>query len=142
MNDKFKVYLQAIIDDSSLSQIQKDLAKKKLEIRADIDFSNFAKNKADIEKQFQALSGIIKNILGDAVSDAQATKWAKEYYKIIESGAKEAAKDQERLTTAMSKVREASEATRQSEEKRHQRAQDKAINRALEEEYNLRQRIA
>ena len=53
MNDNFKIFLQAIIDDSSLNKVQKDLARKKLEIQADIDFSNFAKSKADIEKQFR-----------------------------------------------------------------------------------------
>lgn len=142
MNDNFKIFLQAIIDDSSLTKVQKDLAKKKLEIQADIDFSNFAKSKADIEKQFRALSGIIKDILGDAVSDKQATQWVKQYYKEIESGAKQAVKEQEKLVNAMAKGRESSEQARQAEEKRHQLAQDKAVNKALEEEYNLRQRIA
>lgn len=103
MNDSFKVFLQAIIDDSSLTKVQKDLAKKKLEIQADIDFSDFAKNKADIEKQFRALSGIIKDILGDAVSDKQAVQWAKQYYKEIESGAKQAIKEQEKLNAAQKK---------------------------------------
>lgn len=42
----------------------------------------------------------------------------------------------------MAKGRESSEQARQAEEKRHQLAQDKAVNKALEEEYNLRQRIA
>ncbi|EHG33536.1 phage tail tape measure protein [Enterocloster clostridioformis] len=142
MNDSFKIFLQAIIDDSSLTKVQKDLAKKRLEIQADIDFSDFAKNKADIEKQFRALSGIIKDILGDAVSDKQAVQWAKQYYKEIESGAKQAVKEQEKLVNAMAKGRESSEQARQAEEKRHQLAQDKAVNKALEEEYNLRQRIA
>lgn len=142
MNDNFKIFLQAIIDDSSLTKVQKDLARKKLEIQADIDFSNFAKSKADIEKQFRALSGIIKDILGDTVSDKQATQWVKQYYKEIESGAKQAVKEQEKLVNAMAKGRESSEQARQAEEKRHQLAQDKAINKALEEEYNLRQRIA
>ena len=142
MNDNFKIFLQAIIDDSSLTKVQKDLARKKLEIQADIDFSNFAKSKADIEKQFRALSGIIKDILGDTVSDKQATQWVKQYYKEIESGAKQAVKEQEKLVNAMAKGRESSEQARQAEEKRHQLAQDKAVNKALEEEYNLRQRIA
>lgn len=103
MNDNFKIFLQAIIDDSSLNKVQKDLARKKLEIQADIDFSNFAKSKADIEKQFRALSGIIKDILGDAVSDKQATQWVKQYYKEIESGAKQAVKEQEKLNAALKK---------------------------------------
>ncbi len=28
MNDNFKIFLQAIIDDSSLTKVQKDLARK------------------------------------------------------------------------------------------------------------------
>lgn len=142
MNDDFKIYLKAIIDDSSLSDVEKKLAKERLKISADIDLKDFAKNKADIEKQFQSLAGIIKNILGDAISDRQATQWAKDYYKVIESGSKEAVKEQNKLVASMSKGREASELARQSEEKRQQTAQNKAINKALEEEYALRQRIA
>ena len=40
----------------------------------------------------------IKSILGNAVSDKQATQWAKQYYNEIISGAKEAAKAQEVLS--------------------------------------------
>lgn len=94
MNDNFKIYLKAIIDDSSLSDVEKKLAKERLKISADIDLKDFTKNKADIEKQFQSLAESIKNILGDAVSDRQATQWAKQYYKEIESGAKQVAKEQ------------------------------------------------
>ena len=96
MNDNFKVYLQAIIDDSSLSALEKKLAKERLEINADIKLDKFAKNKADIEKQFQALSGIIKDILGDAVTDKQATQWAKAYYKEIEHGVNDLSKAQQK----------------------------------------------
>lgn len=99
MNDNFKIFLQAIIDDSSLSDIQKRLAKERLKISADIDFSNFAKNKADIEKQFQALSGIIKNILGDTVSDKQAVQWAKSYVQTINNEVKKLDKIQLSIDT-------------------------------------------
>lgn len=99
MNDNFKIFIQAIIDDSSLSDIQKRLAKERLKISADIDFSNFAKNKADIEKQFQALSGIIKNILGDTVSDKQAVQWAKSYVQTINNEVKKLDKIQLSIDT-------------------------------------------
>lgn len=99
MNDNFKIFLQAIIDDSNLSDIQKRLAKERLKISADIDFSNFAKNKADIEKQFQALSGIIKNILGDTVSDKQAVQWAKSYVQTINNEVKKLDKIQLSIDT-------------------------------------------
>ena len=99
MNDNFKIFLQAIIDDSSLSDIQKRLAKERLKISAGIDFSNFAKNKADIEKQFQALSGIIKNILGDTVSDKQAVQWAKSYVQTINNEVKKLDKIQLSIDT-------------------------------------------
>lgn len=101
MNDDFKIYLKAIIDDSSLSDVEKKLAKERLKISADIDLKDFAKNKADIEKQFQSLAGIIKNILGDAVSDRQATQWAKQYYKEIERGVNDLTKAQQKNINAI-----------------------------------------
>lgn len=106
MNDDFKIYLKAIIDDSSLSDVEKKLAKERLKISADIDLKDFAKNKADIEKQFHSLAGVIKNILGDAVTNKQANQWAKQYYKEIETGAKQAAKEQANIyITAQKELR-------------------------------------
>lgn len=149
MNDNFKIFLQAIIDDSSLTKVQKDLAKKKLEIQADIDFSNFAKSKADIEKQFRALSGIIKDILGDAVSDKQATQWVKQYYKEIESGAKQAVKEQEKLSERQRQAYEKAQRLNARENNKSEVSKQKDVNAILNQQkgtyqeiWNVNQKIA
>ena len=140
-NNDFKVILEAMIDNSSLSNIQKQLAKERLKISADISIEDFAKSKQAIEKQIEALGKEIKSILGDSISDKQSSQWAKQYYNQMVSGAKQAAKEQENLVNAMAKGREKAELARQAEEKRQQAAQSKAINKALEEEYNQKQKI-
>lgn len=149
MNDNFKIFLQAIIDDSSLTKVQKDLAKKKLEIQADIDFSNFAKSKADIEKQFRALSGIIKDILGDAVSDKQATQWAKQYCKEIESGAKQAVKEQEKLSERQRQAYKKAQRLNARENNKSEASKQKDVNAILNQQkgtyqeiWNVNQKIA
>lgn len=53
-----------------------------------------------------------------------------------------AAQEEEKLTEAMAKGREQSEKARQVEEKRQELAQNNAINKALEEEYRQRQKLA
>ena len=84
MNNDYKIRLQAMIDDSSLADVQKKLAKERLKIGADIVLDQFGKNKAEIEKQSKALSNMIKGTLGDAVPDKLAAQWAKQFYKEIE----------------------------------------------------------
>ena len=49
MNNDYKIRLQAMIDDSSLADVQKKLAKERLKIGADIVLDQFGKNKAEIE---------------------------------------------------------------------------------------------
>lgn len=140
MENNFKVILEAMIDNSSLSDIQKQLAKERLKIGADISVEDFAKSKQEIEKQIASLAANIKSILGNAVSDKQANQWAKDYYDSMISGAKQATKEQESLINAMAKGREQAEKSRRAEEKRQQTAQSKAINKALEAEYKERQK--
>ena len=91
-----------MIDDSSLADVQKKLAKERLKIGADIVLDQFGKNKAEIEKQSKALSNMIKGTLGDAVPDKLAAQWAKQFYKEIEAGAKKAAGEQEKLNENVS----------------------------------------
>lgn len=62
MDNNFKVNLEAMIDDSSLSKIQKKLAKERFKISTDIELTSFSKNKADIEKQFKDLLDIINTL--------------------------------------------------------------------------------
>lgn len=92
MGDNFKVILEAMIDQSSLTNAQKQVAKQKLKIGADISVEDFAKSKNAIEKQMVDLAKGIKTILGDAISDKQATQWANQYYKQMVDGAKQAEK--------------------------------------------------
>lgn len=96
MND-FRILLEAIIDKSSLTNIQKTLAKENLKIPTDFDISGFAKNKQDIEKQISSIGVMIKNVLGNAISDKQASQWAKQYYRELLSGIKNVAKEQEKI---------------------------------------------
>ena len=118
--DNFKVILEAMIDQSSLTNIQKKIAKDRLKISADINVEDFAKSKQAIEKQIQALGQGIKAILGDAVSDKQASQWAKQYYDQMISGAKKAASEQakadkERLAN-IEKIRKASQQSQSQKE--------------------------
>lgn len=53
-----------------------------------------------------------------------------------------AAQEEEKLTEAMAKGREQSEKARQAEQKRQELAQNNAINKALDEEYRQRQKLA
>lgn len=102
-NNDFKVILEAMIDNSSLTNVQKQLAKERLKINADISVEDFAKSKQEIEKQIGKLAKNIKNILGTAITDKQASQWAKQYYDGMVSGAKEAAKAQEKLNAEQRK---------------------------------------
>lgn len=45
MNNDYKIRLQAMIDESSLSDIQKKLAKERLKIGADIVLDQFGKTR-------------------------------------------------------------------------------------------------
>ena len=142
MDNDFKVILGAMIDNSSLTDVQKQLAKQRLKINADISVEDFAKSKQTIEKQISGLAKEIKSILGNAISDKQATQWANQYYNSMISGAKKATKEQESLANAMAKGREQAEKARQTEQQRQQLAQSNASNKALEQEYQQRQKIA
>ena len=74
----FKIILEAMIDNSSLTNIQKQIAKQRLKISADISVDDFVKSKQAIEKQIETLSKEIKNILGGAITDKQSNQWAKQ----------------------------------------------------------------
>lgn len=85
-----QVTVEAIIDNSSLTNIQKLLAKKKFEIRADMSLQDFAKSKAELEKQIQKLASEMQETLSNAgvsIDDSQAGEWANEYYETIVSSA-------------------------------------------------------
>ena len=57
----FKVILEAMIDNSSLTNVQKQLAKERLKINADISVEDFAKSKQEIEKLTKKAEERLKN---------------------------------------------------------------------------------
>lgn len=98
MND-FKIILEAMIDNSSLNNAQKQLAKERLKVSADIDFSNFVSEK----KRIQQLANEINKILGDSLKPKEALSWANQYWKQMRSGAIQAQREQEKLNQAQKK---------------------------------------
>lgn len=98
MND-FKIILEAMIDNSSLTNVQKQLAKERLKVSADIDFSNFVSEKQKI----QQLANEINKILGDSLKPKDALSWANQYWKQMQSGAIQAQREQEKLNQAQKK---------------------------------------
>ena len=130
--DDFKIILQAIIDNSSLNDIQKKLASEKLRATVDIDadLEKFAKSSKTVEDMMERLADKISIILGDAIDDKQATQWAKQYYKQMVDGAKELAKEQEKLNNLQQKQ------TLATQERYY-----KKINQAEKERLNIQRKI-
>lgn len=130
--DDFKIILQTIIDNSSLNDIQKQLASERLKATVDIDadIEKFAKSNKTIEDMMERLADKISIILGDAIDDKQATQWAKQYYKQMVDGAKELAKEQEKLNTLQQKQ------TLATQEKYY-----KKINQAEKERLNIKRKL-
>ena len=98
MND-FKIILEAMIDTSSLTNAQKQLAKERLKVSADIDFSNFVSEKQKIKQ----LANEINEILGNSLKPSEALSWANQYWKQMQSGAKQVQREQEKLNQAQKK---------------------------------------
>ena len=147
-NTDFGILLKTLLDksgiNSELEQVQKIVNKYTIDIMPEL-------KTASLKNQMKAVSQEIANdfnksfgtnLTGNDVFKAfenqakQAEKAVKEEAKAIET----ARKEQESLANAMAKGREQAELSRQAEEKRQQAAQSKAINKALEEEYNLRKK--
>lgn len=141
MGDNFKIILETIIDQSSLTKAQKEIAKQHFAASLDVelDLDEFAKQKNELNKNISAMAEQIKLAFSKIkidIDDKQATVFAKEFLNNIN----QAAKAQDSLTNAMAKGREQIEAARKAEEQRQQAAQNKAINKALEEEWKERQK--
>ncbi len=97
MEQDFQFLLGLMIDESDLSDIQKRIAKEKINLNANISIEDFSKSKLEIQKQIASLGTYIKTTLGDSVSDKQANQWAKQYYDSMINGARQAAKEQDNL---------------------------------------------
>lgn len=147
-NTDFGILLKTLLDksgiNSELEQIQKIVNKYTIDIMPEL-------KTASLKNQMKAVSQEIANdfnkafgtnLTGNDVFKAfenqakQAEKAVKEEAKAIET----ARKEQESLTNAMAKGREQAELSRQAEQKRQQMAQNNAINKALEQEYQERQK--
>ena len=147
-NTDFGILLKTLLDksgiNSELEQVQKIVNKYTIDIMPEL-------KTASLKNQMKAVSQEIANdfnkafgtnLTGNDVFKAfenqakQAEKAVKEEAKAIET----ARKEQESLTNAMAKGREQAELSRQAEQKRQQMAQNNAINKALEQEYQERQK--
>lgn len=130
--DDFKIILQAIIDNSSLDKIQKQLATEKLKATVDIDadLEKFAKSNQKIEDMMKGLADKISTILEGAIDDKQAMQWARQYYKQMTDGAKQAAKEQEKLN-----------ALQQKEIQKNQEQQYKRRNQLEKERLDIQRKI-
>lgn len=120
---------------------------KNIELDADGNLKSFRVN-------IQQTNGDLKetrNFLMEISDDAKKVKFADDTIKGTENivrhlneqkdATDEIIKEEQKLANAMADVREKSEQNRQTEEKRQQMAQNKAINKALEEEYNQKQKL-
>ena len=147
-NTDFGILLKTLLDksgiNSELEQVQKIVNKYSVAIMPEL-------KTASLRNQMKAISQEIANdfnkafgtnLTGNDVFKAfenqakQVEKAVKEEAKAIET----ARKEQESLTNAMAKGREQAELSRQAEQKRQQMAQNNAINKALEQEYQERQK--
>lgn len=107
MND-FKVILEAMIDKSSLTTVQKQMAKERLKINVDISVDDFTKNRAKLETDFQKLGEKINTILGKALDDPIGTQWAKDFYKEVTSVAEKSAKTISKQLSELDKIQKLS----------------------------------
>lgn len=140
--DEFKVLLQAVIDTKSIGQsdiakIQKVIEKYHLNLTADLDKTTVI---AEIKKLIPQLESELKKITGIdiKINDKDLIK----AYDQVEKATAKAIKEEEKLIDTMERVRAKTEQARQAEEKRQQVAQARQQNKALEEEYALRQKVA
>ena len=120
---------------------------KNIELDADGNLKSFRVN-------IQQTNGDLKetrNFLMEISDDAKKVKFSDDTIKGTENVVRhlneqkdatdEIIKEEQKLANAMANVREKSEQARQAEEKHQELAQNKAINKALEEEYNQKQKI-
>lgn len=103
MND-FKILLDAVIDNSSLTEAQKKLAKERFKANLDVelDISKFANQKKKINDDFNELASKIKKAFSDIdikLNDKQLNAFTNDYINTI----KQASKEQEKLNNAQKK---------------------------------------
>lgn len=116
-----------------------DLVKGTEQFRVSIESSNGELKRT--ESFLMKLSGDGKSFVfaDDMIKSSESTV---RHLNEQQEAANKVILEEEKLANAMGDVREKSEQARQSEEKRQQLAQNNAINKALEEEYKQRQKLA
>ena len=136
-NTDFSVLLKAVLDKSGinteLKQVQEIVNKYSIDIMPELET-------ASLRNQMKAVS---KDIANDFNKAFGTNLTGNDVFKAFETQVKnvqKAEKAQKGLIESMAKVREQSEKTRKEEEKRQQMAQNNAINKSLDEEYQKRQK--
>lgn len=136
-NNDFKIILQALLDETSLSDIEKKLAKKKINLGLDFDF---AKSLNESEKQVKELSKRFKEMF-NFKTDSEALSFTKKYLTESNKLIAQNEKLQEKSNAEMQKALEKTEQLRKEEEQRQAKAQNDAINKNLEKEYQEREKL-
>lgn len=141
-NSDWIVQLEAVIDNSSLTNAQKKIAKEhfRAELDVQLDVNEFAKQKKILNQNITDMAKQMKTAfsnIGLDLDDKQLNAFAKEFLTRIQT----VAKAEDDLANSMAKVREQSEKARQAEEKRQELAQSKAINKAIDDEYKQKQKL-
>lgn len=96
-NNDFKIIINALLNDSSLTDIEKKLAKKKINVGLDINFANSVKKS---EEEIKALADKFKGMFDFLKNDNQAMAFTKKYLAeanklIVENAKAEKAKQKE-----------------------------------------------
>ena len=141
-NSDWIVQLEAVIDNSSLTNAQKKIAKEhfRAELDVQLDINEFAKQKKVLKQNITDMAKQMKTAfsnIGLDLDDKQLNAFAEEFLTRIQT----VAKAEDDLANSMAKVREQSEKARQAEEKRQELAQSKAINKAIDDEYKQKQKL-
>ena len=139
--DDFKILFQAVLDsknigESDIQRVQKTLDKYTINLTADLDKAKLLKTikviVPELEAELKKITGI--NI---EINDKTLVKAINQ----VEKATQKATAEQNKLTEAMAKGREQAELQAQSEKKRQEIAQNKDINKALNQEYESRQKL-
>ena len=92
MGDNFKIILEAVIDQSSMTNAQKKIAKEHLIANLDVklDLDEFAKQKKNLSKSFTDMSAQLKQAFDKInfdLDDKQITAFTRDFMKEIEKAA-------------------------------------------------------
>lgn len=92
MGDNFKIILEAVIDQSSMTNAQKKIAKEHLIANLDVklDLDEFAKQKKNLSKSFTDMSAQLKQAFDKInfdLDDKQITAFTRDFMKEIERAA-------------------------------------------------------